>query len=152
MGSWVVKEVQSLFILRWSGDPTVVQYRKINSRVLDAILRCSIRTAVLNRGSIAPSLAELGEEITGPRWLVTGISRALQGAHSCPWLQSPEDMSRARTPCTCAFRNRAQPSSTHRACIVLGAGFVQRRVISTKHASSGEWTHMRLHLVGECEP
>ena len=53
------------------------------------------------------SLTELGEEITGPRWLGTGICRALQGAHSCPWLRSPEDMSRARTPCNCAFRNRA---------------------------------------------
>ena len=51
-------------------------------------------------------LAELGEEIT-VRSLATGICRALQGAHSFPWLHSPEDMSRARTPCTCAFQNRA---------------------------------------------
>ena len=39
-----------------------------------------------------------------------------------------------------------QPRSTHCACTVPGAGF-QRRVISSKRDSFGEWIRMRLHLV-----
>ena len=57
MGSWVVKEVQSLCILRKSGDPTVVQYRTIDCHVLDAIFRSSGCTAVLNQNLISPSLS-----------------------------------------------------------------------------------------------
>ena len=55
MGSGVVKEVQSLYTLQWSGDPTVVQYREIHCRVLEAIWRCSECAAVLNRCSISLS-------------------------------------------------------------------------------------------------
>ena len=52
-----------------------------------------------------------------------------------------------QTPCFTSVIRPIQPSSTHRACIVLGSGFVQRRAISTKHASSGEWIPMRHRLV-----
>ena len=106
------------------------------------------------------SLAECWGRVTGPRLLATGISRALQGAHLCPWLRSPEEMSSARTPCTCAFRSRAvsgpgaSPASSSQSSrsrlIVLALLWEldsSRAVISTKHAPSDEWIHMRLRLV-----
>jgi hypothetical protein len=55
--------------------------------------------------------------------------------------------SREQTRCFTSDILPIQPSSTHRACIFLGAGFVQRRVISPMHASCGEWIHMRFRLV-----
>ena len=69
----------------------------------------------------------------------------VEGVHAMH-LRTPQSSSE-ETPCFTSVILPIQPSSTHRVYIVLGAGFAQRCVISTKLASSDEWIHMHLRLV-----